>query len=116
MRFLDFNGLGDLVDGRALVGEFGEESRKLDSVLAWGCSSWSSGPLTTFRRRRFAGGAINATVASQSVALRINDNQVEFAAFLGLIHKRWVFEVRICQVKFGACLRSSTANRTKVRR
>lgn len=53
-------GLGDAVGGRLLVGELGEERRKLVNVLARGCSSSSSEASTTFRRRRFAGGAINA--------------------------------------------------------
>lgn len=59
-----FTGLGDAVGARAFDGVLGEERRKLDKVLALGCSSSSSDASTVFRRRRFAGGAINATEAS----------------------------------------------------
>lgn len=48
---------------RVLAGELGEDRRKLLKVLARGCSSSSSDVSTVLRLRRFAGGAINATVA-----------------------------------------------------
>lgn len=59
-----FAGLGEVVGTLAFAGEFGEETRKFVRVLALGCSSSSSDASTVFRRRRFAGGAINATGSS----------------------------------------------------
>lgn len=64
LAVLFFTGLGDEVGARSFAGEFGEERRKLVKVLAFGCSSSSSDASTVFRRRRFAGGAINATESS----------------------------------------------------
>lgn len=59
-----FTGLGDAVGARIFAGELGDDRRKLVKRLGLGCSSSSSDASTVFRRRRFAGGAINATQAS----------------------------------------------------
>jgi hypothetical protein len=63
-----FVGLGEAVGTRFFVGELGEERRNLFRVFVRGCSSSSSEASTTFRRRRFAGGAISADGAFAEAA------------------------------------------------
>lgn len=74
-----FTGLGEAVGVRVLVGELGDETRKLARVLlvVRGCSSSLSDASPAFRLRRFAGGAISAVAALVELAFHTDSILLE---------------------------------------